>query len=164
MMGALGEPVAGSEGSRRPRPARRHRAATTRRSCNAGGLKGARIGIPRAFYYDRITLNGDAPGRPEGIGPTTGITAGRGGINAAQAKVMAEAIAVLKQQGAVVVDPADVPSFVDEGSEEQLSRRGTSARARDQAKGKDENCSVNFKYGMKRDFNVWLKSSARRRR
>jgi amidase len=26
------------------------------------------------------------------------------------------------------------------------------------AKGKDANCSVNFKYGMKRDFNVWLKS------
>jgi amidase len=28
----------------------------------------------------------------------------------------------------------------------------------DQAKGKDENCSVNFKYGMKRDFNQWLAS------
>jgi amidase len=27
-----------------------------------------------------------------------------------------------------------------------------------QAKGKDENCSVNFKYGMKRDFNIWLAS------
>src|SRR5438874_3022146 len=33
------------------------------------GLKGARIGVPRAFYYDRITLTGDLPGRPEGIGP-----------------------------------------------------------------------------------------------
>jgi amidase len=28
----------------------------------------------------------------------------------------------------------------------------------DQAKGKDANCSVNFKYGMKRDFNHWLAS------
>ena len=28
----------------------------------------------------------------------------------------------------------------------------------DHAKGKDENCSVAFKYGMKRDFNLWLKS------
>src|SRR5215475_338032 len=27
------------------------------------GLKGARIGIPRAYYYDRITLNGDAGNR-----------------------------------------------------------------------------------------------------
>src|SRR5687767_8691611 len=65
---------------------------------NAGALKGARIGIPRAFYYDRVTLPGDE--RP------------RGGLNAEQAKVMADAIAVLKQQGAVLVDPANVPSFV----------------------------------------------------
>ncbi|HMD33672.1 MAG TPA: hypothetical protein VKH42_01830, partial [Vicinamibacterales bacterium] len=28
----------------------------------------------------------------------------------------------------------------------------------DQAKGMDANCSVNFKYGMKRDFNLWLES------
>src|SRR4029077_8362450 len=26
------------------------------------------------------------------------------------------------------------------------------------AKGKDAGCSVAFKYGMKRDFNIWLKS------
>ena len=37
----------------------------------------------------------------------------RGGLDAAQAKVMADAIAILKQQGAVVVDPADIPSYVD---------------------------------------------------
>jgi amidase len=28
----------------------------------------------------------------------------------------------------------------------------------DQAKGKDAGCSVNFKYGMKRDFNSWIAS------
>ena len=39
----------------------------------------------------------------------------RGGLNAEQAKVMAEAIAVLKQQGAVIVDPADIPSVVATG-------------------------------------------------
>src|ERR1043166_2342207 len=65
----------------------------------ADGLKGKRIGIPRAFYYDDVTL----PGENEA----------RGGINAEQKKVMTDAIAVLKQQGAIVVDPADVPSFVD---------------------------------------------------
>ena len=70
---------------------------------------------------------------------------------------MAEAIAVLKQQGAVVVDPADVPSFVDKDPKSNFPR-GTSARARIRRKGKDENCSVNFKYGMKRDFNAWLKT------
>ena len=124
---------------------------------NADGLKGARIGIPRAFYYDRITLTGDRPGRPEGIGPTTGITAGRGGLNAEQAKVMADAIAVLKQQGAIVVDPADVPSLAAKDPKDNFAAWDFCSGA-DQAKGKDENCSVNFKYGMKRDFNLWLKS------
>src|SRR2546422_4444819 len=46
------------------------------------GLKGARIGIPRAFYYDRIT----PPGEKEP----------RGGLNDAQKKVMDDAIAILK--------------------------------------------------------------------
>ena len=123
----------------------------------ADGLKGARIGIPRAYYYDRITMTGDAPDRPEGIGPTTGITAGRGGLNPAQAKAMADAIAVLQQQGAVVVDPADVPSLAAKNPTENFAAWDFCSGA-DQAKGKDANCSVNFKYGMKRDFNAWLKS------
>ena len=123
----------------------------------AGGLKGARIGIPRAFYYDRITLTGDRPGTPDGIGPTTTITAGRGGLNAEQAKVMADAIAVLKRQGAVVVDPADVPSLAATDPADSFAAWDFCSGA-DQAKGQDAACSVNFKYGMKRDFNLWLKS------
>jgi len=121
------------------------------------GLKGARIGVPRAFYYDRITLTGDLPGRPEGIGPTTGITAGRGGLNAEQARVMAEAIAILKQQGAIVVDPANVPSLAARDPQNNFAAWDFCSGA-EHAKGKDENCSVAFKYGMKRDFNLWLKS------
>jgi amidase len=109
----------------------------------ADGLKGARIGIPRTFYYDRVQLPGDQ--RP------------RGGINEEQAKVMAEAIAVLKQQGAVVVDPAEVPSFVDQDPQKNFPLWDFCSGA-DQAKGKDAGCSVNFKYGMKRDFNLWLNS------
>src|SRR5262245_41440911 len=77
----------------------------------ADALKGARIGIPRAWYYDRITLTGDSSNRPEGISATTGITAGRGGLNPEQARAMADAVAILKQQGAILVDPADVPSL-----------------------------------------------------
>jgi len=123
----------------------------------ADGLKGARIGIPRAFYYDRITLSGDRPGTPDGIGTTTTITAGRGGLNAAQAKVMADAIAVLKQQGAVLVDPADVPSLAAKDLRENFAAWDFCSGA-EHAKGKDESCSVNFKYGMKRDFNAWLKT------
>src|SRR4030095_4282921 len=70
------------------------------RFLNREGLKGARIGIPRAFYYDRVT--------------PPGLTEARGGLNTEQAKVMAEAIAGLKEQGAVIVDPADIPSSVDQ--------------------------------------------------
>ena len=110
---------------------------------HADGLKGARIGVPRAFYYDRMTLPGE--GRP------------RGGLNVEQAKVMADAIVVLKQQGAVIVDPADVPSFVEKDPDKNFILFDYCSGA-DQARGKDEHCSVNFKYGMKRDFNIWLKS------
>src|SRR5947208_2254094 len=63
------------------------------------GLKGARIGIPRAFFYDRV--------------PVPGEETPRGGINEAQRHAMEEAIAVLKQQGAFIVDPANIPSVVD---------------------------------------------------
>jgi amidase len=113
------------------------------RFLRADGLKGARIGIPRAFYYDPITLPGED--RP------------RGGLTAEQAKVMADAIAVLKDKGAIVVDPADVPSFVDKDPKRNFLLWDYCSGA-DQAKGKDSGCSVNFKYGMKRDFNRWLQS------
>ena len=106
-------------------------------------LKGARIGIPRAFYYDRITLGVDS--RP------------RGGINRAQAAVLDEAVAILRQQGAVVVDPADVPSLVARDPDDNFAAWNFCAGA-ENAKGKDEDCSINFKYGMKRDFNAWLRS------
>ena len=110
---------------------------------NAGGLKGARIGVPCAFYYDKITLTREE--KP------------RGGLDAAQAKVMADAIAILKQQGAVIVDPADIPAFVEKDPKSNFLQWDYCSGA-DQAKGKDETCSVDFKYGMKRDFNKWLAS------
>ena len=139
---------------------------------NAGGLKGARIGVPRAFYIDRVALPGDSnprpstlrepQGRPE---PGRGTTSsgrpepveGRGGINPEQAKVFAEAIAVLKQQGAVVVDPADIPSFVAKAANDSFPLWDFCSGG-EHAKGKDAGCSINFKYGMKRDFNAWLAS------
>jgi amidase len=64
---------------------------------------------------------------------------------------------VLKQQGAVVVDPADVPSLAAKNPADNFAAWDFCSGA-DQAKGKDANCSVNFKYGMKRDFNAWLTS------
>jgi amidase len=113
------------------------------RFLKAGSLKGARIGIPRAYYYDSVPLPGEQ--RPSRA------------LNPAQAKSMAEAIAVLKQQGAEVIDPVEIPSFVDKDPGKNYLVWPYCSGA-EQAKGKDENCSVNFKYGMKRDFNIWLKS------
>ena len=104
-------------------------------------LKGARIGIPRAFFYDPA--------------PRPGSATPRGGLSAEQRKVMDEAIAVLKQQGAIIVDPADIPSVLATNAEDNLLSWGTCAGPGG-AKGKDQNCSTVFKYGMKRDFNRWL--------
>jgi amidase len=113
------------------------------RNLKADGLKGARIGIPRALFYDKTT----PPGAKDP----------RGGLNDDQAKVMAEAIEILKQQGAVIVDPADIPSIVTKDENNNFVTWGTCSGV-DGAKGKDANCSVVLKYGMKRDFNKWLAS------
>jgi amidase len=115
------------------------------RFLNRDGLKGARIGIPRAFYYERVT--------------PPGLSEARGGLNAEQAKVMAEAIAVLKQQGAIIVDPADIPSVVDRDEARNFLRWPVcSGSGTDGPRGKDAACSVVFKYGMKRDFDKWIAS------
>jgi amidase len=95
----------------------------------ADGLKGARIGIPRASFYDPL--------------PATAGGRGRGGLNPSQAQVMADAIAVLKAQGAIVIDPVDIPSIVAQDPKENFSSTGG---------------STVLHYGMKRDFNKWLAS------
>ncbi len=125
------------------------------RFLRADGLKGARIGIPRAFFYDRVA----PPERPGVRGPaeTAERDRGRGGLNDAQRKVMEEAIAVLKQQGAIVVDPADIPSIVTKDPEQNFLL-WPSCSGLDNRKGLDADCSVVLKYGMKRDFNKWLAS------
>ena len=107
------------------------------------GLKGARIGIPRAFYVDKLT----PPGEKEP----------RGGLNETQAKALADAIAILKREGAEVVEPADIPSVIDADARNNFLTWATCSGP-DGARGKDANCSVVLKYGMKRDFNSWLAS------
>ncbi len=108
----------------------------------ARGLEGARVGIPRAFYFDAVELS---DGRSVG------------GLRDDQARLMAEAIQVLEEQGATVVDPADVPSLADVDPEDNFAAWPLCVGG-GQAKGSDEGCSVNFKYGMKRDFDAWLAS------
>jgi amidase len=109
----------------------------------AEGIQGARIGIPRAFYYDRVT----PPGAKDG----------RGGLNPDQAKVMADAIDILKTLGAVIVDPADIPSVTTTDPANNLLLWNTCGGL-DGAKGVDAECSVVLKYGMKRDFNKFLET------
>ncbi len=93
------------------------------------GLQGARIGIPRALYYDSVRVPGS--------------DRWRGGLSGAERAVMAEAIAVLTEHGATVVDPADIPSVVDPDPENNLlAAPGSSV----------------LSYGMKRDFNAWLET------
>jgi amidase len=107
------------------------------------GLKGARIGIPRAFYYDKATPPGE--------------TAARGGLNEAQAAAMSDAIEILKREGAILVDPVVIPSVVDPDEGSNYLRFPICAGA-PQGKGADEKCTIVLKYGMKRDFNAWLRT------
>jgi len=104
---------------------------------NAGALKGARIGIPRAFYYERL------PG------------GGRGGLNDAQTALMNDAIDVLKRAGAVIVDPANLPTVLDADPAQNILSFSICSGVNN-AKGRDETCTVVLKYGMKRDFNAYL--------
>ena len=103
------------------------------------GLKGARIGIPRAAFYEKITLPGADKPRPS--------------LNAEQTKAMSDAIAVLKEQGAVIVDPADIPSIVDKNANDNYLLWGVCTDM-DDVKGRK--CSIALAYGMERDFNKWL--------
>jgi amidase len=116
------------------------------RFLNPAGLKGARIGIPRAFFYEATSAGSSSP---------------RGGLTADQKKAMDEAIAVLRAQGATIVDPADIPSVIEKDSANNFLNWNVCSGS-DNAKGLDANCSVAFKYGMKRDFNAWLKTLGER--
>ena len=113
------------------------------RFLDARALNGARIGIPRTFFYDPVT----APG----------ASAPSGGLTDDQRKAMDEAIAVLKAHGATVIDPAEIPSVVDPARDRNFLAWPICGGF-DNARGKDAGCSIAFKYGMKRDFNAWLAS------
>ena len=110
---------------------------------NPDGLTGARIGVPRAWFINRMTL-------PRSKEPS-------GGIPADQRAMLADALAILKAQGATVVDPADVPSVLAEEWDDNVLVRGSCSR-RPSFKGDDAGCSVVLKYGFKRDFTAWLAS------
>jgi len=107
-----------------------------------GALKGARIGVPRAFFYDAIQIPG-----------SRGMA---GGLAPAEREAMNAALGALKQAGATIVDPADLPSARAPAGENLEDWPVCNGLA--DAKGRDADCSTVFKYGMKRDFNAWLAS------
>ncbi len=111
------------------------------RFLDRGALAGARIGIPRAFFYAPVTPPGAA--QPQG------------GLDEAQAAALEAAIEVLRRAGAIVVDPADIPSVVDPDPANNFLLWPI-CRGLDEAKTKG--CSITFAYGMERDFNRWLAS------
>ena len=96
------------------------------RFLDAKALKGARIGIARASVVSRIS---------------------------AGSTLIDAAANALEQAGAVVVDPADLPSLTTAYRERNLADWpicfGTPGNA---------GCSIVLRYGMKRDFNRWLTS------
>jgi amidase len=96
------------------------------RFLDARTLKGARIGVARATVVSRI-----GPG----------------------SMLLDAAVAAIRQAGAVVIDPADLPSLTTASRERNLADWpicfGTPGNA---------GCSIVLRYGMKRDFNRWLTS------
>ena len=110
---------------------------------DANSLQGARIGIPRAGFVEPIA----APGASNP----------RGGLSRAQAGIFEEAIATLEAEGAIVVDPANLPTVIDPDPDRNIFSWGICA-AQSATRGNDSHCSIVLKYGMKRDFNAWLDS------
>ena len=95
------------------------------------GLQGARIGIPRAFFYDSVQVPG-----------TDGW---RGGISEPMRAAVDSAIAILEAHGAIVIDPVTIPSTVSPDSERNyLTGPG--------------DANLVYTFGMKRDFNAWLET------
>lgn len=70
---------------------------------------------------------------------------------------MEEAIAAIKQAGAEVIDPVDLPSIVATEPARNLASHPI-CEAPFTGKASDDFCSHVLRYGMKRDFNLWLET------
>ncbi|MGE4063754.1 MAG: amidase family protein [Rhodospirillaceae bacterium] len=109
----------------------------------ADALKGARIGIPRAGIYAAHTFPGKA--KPfQGLKPE-------------ELETMESAIAALKTAGAEVIDPVELPSMIAADPARNITSHNICQLDTD-GTAKDDYCSTVLRYGMKRDFNLWLAS------
>ncbi len=107
----------------------------------ADALKGARIGIPRAGVYTAQTFPGKAKAFP--------------GLKPEELEAMEGAIAALKAAGAEVIDPVELPSLIAADPVKNITSHSICQLGSDGA-AKDDYCSIVLRYGMKRDFNLWL--------
>ncbi len=114
-----------------------------REALRRDGLRGRRIGVPTAWFLEPLRLPGD-------VAPS-------GGLDPHRRDLIEAAIRRLRQLGAVVVRDADLPSVITRRPEENVLKFPACSGARDR-KGQDQDCSVVLKYGMKRDFEAWLRS------
>jgi amidase len=120
------------------------------RALRRDGLQGARIGIPRASFYERANI----PVRRSAL------------LGDEQRRSMTEAIDALRAAGATVVDPADLPSLTSvEPARNILNWPICIGQDVGGGNGlepirapRNPACSVVLSYGMKRDFNRWLAS------
>lgn len=109
----------------------------------ADALKGARVGIPRGGIYTAHEFPGKARAFP--------------GLKPEELQSMEDAIAALKAAGAEVVDPADLPSMIATDAQKNITSHNICQLLSDGA-APDDYCSNVLRYGMKRDFNLWLAS------
>lgn len=106
---------------------------------DANALKGARIGVSRAGIYTPLEL--PAGGKRPGLRPD-------------ELASMEEAIAVVKAAGAEIVEK-DFPTFLEKDPKKNF---GLHIVCQTNVPGVNDNCSIIFNYGMKRDFNAWAAS------
>ena len=71
---------------------------------------------------------------------------------------MTDAIAALRAQGRDRRRSGRHPTIVTTDPAQEPAQVGRCAADLTDAKGRDDDCSIVFKYGMKRDFNAWLAS------
>ena len=107
----------------------------------ADALEGVRIGIPRAGIYEARQFPGQARAFP--------------GLKPDELASMEAAIGALEAAGAEVVDPADLPSMTATDAAKSLTSHSI-CEAAFKGKASDDLCSIVIRYGMKRDFNLWL--------
>lgn len=109
----------------------------------ADALAGMRIGIPRAGIYDAREF----PGRARPFA----------GLKPDELASMEAAIAAIRQAGAEIVDPVELPSMVAGEPAKNLTSHNI-CEAPFTGPASENLCSNVLRYTMKRDFNLWLAS------